>query len=297
MSKKTTHRKKGGAGGGAAAYREKLERVFYDTPIPENVDNEDEVIRLMTNRLEQFRKVPMTETEIAEGQQAVLEFATSRGPTRTKPDEHAQGVDAPFIIHCGRIADAISTAHYKPGRTSNRLIQSNVFKPTSALVESLLYTTGEAVFAPIRFMLESGRVPSPAIVTAQAQITRSAAGVAHYMSVQRFVALFESMTGLGLEGGVAAREQGVLCLVFDHIDTAQFAALVALRFDKSLIPVASMDAKSVYGNEFPYELFDAPYLTRDGTPWANLHAGFVDAFYFDRVEAPYGRLVADTRNV
>ena len=296
MSKKT-RRKEVKPDGGAAAYREKLERVFYDTPIPENVDNEDEIIRLMTSRLEQFRKTPMTAEEIKEGQQALLEFGTSSGPTRVNPNEHAQGMDAPFIIHCGRVADAVSTAHYKPGRTSNRLIQVNIFKPTSALVDSLLYSTGEAVFAPVRFMLESGRVPSTTIVTEQAQITRSAASSVHHMSIQRFVALFERMTGMGLEGGVAARGQGVLCLVFDHIDTAQFAALVTLRFDKSLIPVASMDARSVYGNEFPYELFDAPYLTRDGTPWAVLHAGFVDVFYFDRIEAPYGRLVADTRNV
>lgn len=292
MSKARGHGKKD-----AASYRDRLERVFRDDPVPENIDNEDEITRIMMNRLESYRQRPMTDAEISQGQQAILDAFGTRPPTNTQQEEHAQGVTAPFIIHCGRIADAVTTMHYRPGRASNRLIQESVFRPSSDLAESLIYTTGESFFAPVRFMVESGRIPSTTIVTEQAQITRSTGREDCRIPLHRFVAMLERATGFGLEGGIAARTQGILCLVMDHIDTAQFACLVVLRFDKTLTPAASVDAASVYGTAFAYELFDAPFLTREGTPWAALHVGYVDAFYFDRVEAPYGRLVADTRNV
>jgi hypothetical protein len=277
-----------------------VERVFVDDPMPDDIDDDDEITRIMLNRLKGFRKKPMTGEEMRAAQDKILEaFGDAPTDTRSSNGQDAKdGMTGPFIIMCGKLADAVTPVRYKPSTASNKRIQRALYPLTADLMRSLLYTTSEGVFATIRYMIESG-ITSRTARNDQALIANSGARSEDRLTVQKMIGLVEKMTGFGLEGAIAARAQGVLCLVFDHLDTASFAALVVLRISKDAIPPISAANGSILGADFGYELFDAPYLTRDDTsnsPWATLPAAYVDIFYFDRMDAPYGRLIADTRN-
>lgn len=273
--------------------------VFADNPIPEDVEDDDEITRIMLDRLKDFRKKPMTDAEVRDAQGKILEaFGDAPTDTRTGADADSSAMTGPFIILCGKLSDAVTPVHYRPSNASHKLIQKQLFPLTSDLMGSLLYTTSEAAFAPIRYMIESNKTHNTAR-SDQGTLARSSVRSEDRVTVQKMIATVEKMTGFGLEGAIAARVQGVLCLVFDHLDTASFAALVVLRLAKDAIPPISMATGSMLGADFGYELFDAPYLTREDTtnsPWAMLPAAYLDTFYFDRMDAPYGRLIADTRN-
>lgn len=294
-------------GGGGSANRQRAapsqqnalkEAFFTDNPVPEDVEDDDDIARIMLDRLKTYRQNPMTAREIQDAQAKILD-AMGDAPTDTRRDENStQDVAVPFIVLCGKLADAVTPVHYKPSTASHKRIQKALLTPNADLAASILYTTGETVFAPIRYMMETNKA-TQSMRNDQSTLARSGVSPTHRIPVQQAIAIIEKATGFGLEGAIAAREQGVICLVFDHLDTARFAILIVLRVDKDTLPVVAPTSASILGDNFNYELFDASYLTREDTsdsPWAVLPAAYVDMFYFDRIAAPYGRLIADTRN-
>jgi hypothetical protein len=267
-------------------------------------EEEDEIEATVLKRLNEYRRKPMTESEISEGQKLVLE-AFQRAPTLGPSTEDARAAPLePFLLLCGKVL----AATVGRGRQLTTALQRLVFPPDHVLSATTLYEKTEATFATIFTLIARasnvatvGRVRGTPIQCVFA-LGRAMRPVAN---VREHVRMLEEHTGFALDGAVGASAQRLLLAVFDHSNTDRFALLVvfavaAERADpigphKQTSGVEETTIAHPHGGgaEQRIVLFDSLYFKRDEeaeSPWAYLSAEFCGYAYFDRLTHPYDML-------
>jgi hypothetical protein len=267
-------------------------------------DEKDEIEATVMKRLTEYRRKPMTEIEISEGQKHILE-AFHQTPTLGPSTQDARTAPLdPFLLLCSKILATVAGR----GRTLTAALQRAAFPADYVLSATMLYEKTEAVFAAIFTLIarassltSAGRVRGTPMqcVFALGRAMRPAANVRDH------VRLLEEHTGFALDGAVGASAQRLLLAVFDHSNTERFALLVVFAIAAERAdPIGPHRATGGVeettiahphggGAEQRIVLFDAPYFKRDDeaeSPWAFLSAEFCGYAYFDRLTHPYDML-------
>ena len=292
------------------------ERVFLGPQIGEHITSEEDVTRAIAAQYARWQEKPLNTSEIARGQELVLE-AFGEQPTLTpSADAAAQQTDPPFVILCRTLI-----SRGRRGARIQNALQNDVWPLTVELGESTLFAEWDKAMAPVQHLANvastttatnnNSKGPHPA---ARQKLIHVLAAPAPSASIGQLVRSLEDLIGVSCLGALIVPTMRHLLAIFDYHETMRFAVCVlfTLHDDRlfaeygderaSVLPSGGNGATE--GRDFftlaPTYFHDAasdayaaqkqqeqPKLMR----WVNTPAVYVTYLYFDRIEKPYAALI------
>lgn len=301
-------------------------RKYLSRQVPEELKTDAEVEGFMLAEVEKHRKNPMTNLEIAEGQEKLLEaFGTQEKiPTAVSPalDAARKAKESPFLQLCAKWVVNASR-----GSDAQRKLQKDAMAPTSHLCGSQLYEEWDRCMSPIVTRLDmktsdpkQRELPSTNPKAKHVNLIISTAPVAS-PSLNVILSTFEQLFGVSCQGVFAFHSTLRVIAIFDYHTTERYA--VAVIFSVTDPKLKEEVVEGSYAN--PCLIFTPIYIIKDeeevsskhkastaglaffteGTTktafpldrrWRTAGVNYLNYTYFDRTKTPFAELIPWGRN-